>query len=125
LATILVIPTPGVVPDYSKWENRVNAEGLFSQDLFVADGGEISFVSTDVSLSQAQLETLLADDGADDGVTTFTPSSSVDNPGPNYLPLDLSHPSAVLQECRLVAPKTLLTGYNPGFPRIGSCVFFI
>lgn len=110
-----------MVPDNSKWENPVNAEGLFSQDLFVADGGEISFVSTDVSLSQAQLETLLADDG----VTTFTPSSSVDNPGPNYLPLDLSHPSAVLQACRLVAPKTLLTGYNPGFPRIGSCVFFI
>ena len=67
----------------------LNAEGIFSQNLFVSGGFQQSQVSTTVNLTQAQLAALAAD-----GTITFTltPSTAVNNLGPNLLTLDLSYP---------------------------------
>ena len=69
----------------------LNAEGLFTQDLFVSGGLQQQFVTTTINISQANLAAMLADDG----VITFTvtPSPEVSNLGPNYLTLDLNYPA--------------------------------
>ena len=67
----------------------LDVEGLFSTDLFVIGGSERSFVSTTVSLSQSQVETMLADDGL--LTFTITPGSAVNNTGPNELTLQLEY----------------------------------
>ena len=70
----------------------LDAEGLFSQNLFGLGGLQQQLVTTTVNISQSQLAAMLADDG---NITfTVTPSSSVNNLGSNYLTLDLSYPAS-------------------------------
>ena len=69
----------------------LNAEGLFSIDLFVAGGQQMSLVSTVVPIPLADLLTLAAD-----GTITFTvtPSSNVnDLVGTEELTLELQYPT--------------------------------
>ena len=61
----------------------VDAEGVFSQNIFGFDGGEDIESTTSINLTQSQLEAMLADDG---NITfTVTPSSAVNNFGGSYL----------------------------------------
>ena len=69
-----------------------NFDGEFSQNLFVTGGLQQSLISTTVNLTQAQLAAMLADDG--DITITVTPSSAVNDLGPNFLTLELSYATA-------------------------------
>ena len=68
----------------------LNAEGIFSRNVFVTGGLQQQLVTTTLTIPQAILQQLAAD-----GTISFTvtPSSGVNNLGANYLTLDLSFPT--------------------------------
>ena len=69
----------------------VDAEGVFTQDVFVTGGQQQIEVMTTINITQADLISLQSD-----GTISFTvtPSAAVNNLGPNELTLELVYPSS-------------------------------